>query len=482
MKLKSIKINKENIIKYSIFGVFIVLTLFIMLNRTPFWDEANSWMVSKSFNLFELIQIEKYDGHLFIWHLLQMPFSKNDFYYPYSIYFLNWIFCLIALIIFWNKAPFSILEKSLITLSFPFVRYFSTVARCYSIGLIFLFLILSFYPERLKRPYLISTLIILLANTSAMALIGAFSLGIIFIYDIIKEKVDKKVLIYSSLILLTGALLAGFQLFGAEYKLYEYGKDNFILRTLGFFFLFEAGNSDIFALIFSKAFSFIVFAILFCTIFYLKNSKNALLFIIISNCLLLYLFIFKYPGDWWHYLFFFIFLISAIWLKRIEDNKPSKFEKPFNILFLILISFLFIETFVCKIDKYPYVFSGRGEEIAKIIKTNNLFKDNDKVIALDAFSDTSIGINPYFKNLKMYDIFGSQRYTPKGYKNNLYYHKTKINYENIYKIAGDNSRTIAITSHYPGLDFDDTGRVKFIKLFENKDPGFIIYEVKKIKD
>ena len=111
MKLKSIKINKENIIKYSIFGVFIVLTLFIMLNRTPFWDEANSWMVSKSFNLFELIQIEKYDGHLFIWHLLQMPFSKNDFYYPYSIYFLNWIFCLIALIIFWNKAPFNILKK-----------------------------------------------------------------------------------------------------------------------------------------------------------------------------------------------------------------------------------------------------------------------------------------------------------------------------------------------------------------------------------
>ena len=60
--------------------------------------------------------------------------------------------------------------------------------------------------------------------------------------------------------------------------------------------------------------------------------------------------------------------------------------------------------------------------------------------------------------------------------------KKKKKYKKRKKIAGDKSRAIERTRHYPGVDYDDTGRVKFIKLFENKDHGFIIYEVKKIKD
>ena len=161
------KVKKESLIKYAVLGSFCILTLVLALLRAPFWDEANAWMISKSFNLFDLIfHIEKYDGHLFIWHGLIMPFAKFDFFYPYPMYILNWIFCVFALVVFWNKAPFSVLEKSLITFSYPFVWYFGIVARCYSIGILFLFLILSFWKERLKRPYLISLLIILLANTS----------------------------------------------------------------------------------------------------------------------------------------------------------------------------------------------------------------------------------------------------------------------------------------------------------------------------
>src|SRR5699024_7303192 len=144
------KVKKESLIKYAVLGSFCILTLVLIMLRSPFWDEAHAWMVSKSFGFFQLFfNIEKHEGHLFLWHLILMPFSKNNLFYPYSMILLNWIFCVFALVVFWNKAPFSVLEKSLITFSYPFVWYFGIVARCYSIGILFLFLILSFWKERL---------------------------------------------------------------------------------------------------------------------------------------------------------------------------------------------------------------------------------------------------------------------------------------------------------------------------------------------
>ena len=470
---------KEKILKFLPLILFAALTFCLMFLRPPFWDEANAWMISKSFNLIELFKIEKYDGHLFIWHFLLMPFSKNDLFYPYSMYILNWIFCILSMFVFWKFAPFKQIEKTLITFSFPIFWYFAQVARCYSIGLLFLFLILTLWKERTKKPILISFLLILLANTSAMALIGAFSLGLIFIFDILKEKIDKKNLIYSFLILFFGAMLVYIQLFGAEYKLFELYKNDFISRIITFFFIFEIGDTNPFIFIFSKILSAVIFINLFFAPLYLKNSKSGLLFFIVSYSLMLSLFIFKYPGSWWHYLFFFIFLIAAIWLKRIETNKKGVFEKPFNILFFILISLLFFETFIFKIEKYPYVYFGEGKEIANVIKKNGLFENVDKVVALDYFNDISVGINPYFKNLKMYDVFGHQRYTPDGYKNNIYNHKNQINYNNIYNILDKNSKSIAISSNTFDLDKQKTGNIKFTKVFLNKNPNFIIYELEK---
>ena len=470
---------KEKILKFLPLILFAALTFCLMFLKAPFWDEANAWMIAKSFNLFELFKIEKYDGHLFIWHTLLMPFSKNNLFYPYSMYILNWIFCILSMFIFWRFSPFKQIEKTLITFSFPFFWYFAQVARCYSIGLLFLFLILALWKERTKKPILISFLLILLANTSIMALIGAISLGLIFIYDIIKEKVDKKNLVYSFLILFFGAVLVFVQLFGAEYKLFALYKNDFFSRITTFFFIFEAVDTNPFIFIFSKILSTVIFITLFYAPLYLKNSKRSLLFFIFSYSLMLLLFIFKYPGSWWHYLFFFIFLIAAIWLKQIETNKTGIFEKPFNILFLILIALIFFETFIFKIEKYPYVYSGKGKEIANVIKRNNLFKDVDKIIALDYFNDISVGINPYFENLKMYDIFGNQRYTPEGYKNNIYNHKKQIDYNNIYNVVGKNSKTIAISSNMFDLDNQKTGKVKFTKIFKNENPHFIVYEVAK---
>ena len=65
--------------------------------------------------------------------------------------FINWFFCVFALVVMWKKAPFNIFEKSLITFGVPFLFLWGSVARCYSIGILFIFLALSIYKERFEK-------------------------------------------------------------------------------------------------------------------------------------------------------------------------------------------------------------------------------------------------------------------------------------------------------------------------------------------
>ena len=473
------KVKKESLIKYAVLGSFCILTLVLALLRAPFWDEANAWMISKSFNLFDLIfHIEKYDGHLFIWHGLIMPFAKFDFFYPYPMYILNWIFCVFALVVFWNKAPFSVLEKSLITFSYPFVWYFGIVARCYSIGILFLFLILSFWKERLKRPYLISLLIILLANTSAMALVGAFSLGLIFLFDLIKER-DYKKIVYSILILGFGAISVIVQLWGARF----YGKpieaDGFISKFADYFFLYDINYFNDLIYIYGKIFSLAVITVYLTAIFYFIKSKKTLFFFLTVNAGLIYIFLYKYTGHWWHYLFFFVYFISAIWFYRIEIC--HKTDKILNVIFIILLGLCVFETAFFKNKTHYIVYDSKSDKIARIIKKENLMENNDKIIALDELLQSAIETAPYFKNLKIYDLSGGERYTLQGYKNNMtVFNDDKNRIDSLCTTIEKNKINKGISKISTGVFIAEKSKnctITYKPVYKDMENDFIIYRI-----
>ena len=132
--------NKLNnyLSKYSIL-VFAIITLLIIFNRVPFWDETHAYEIAR-LKLSEIFYLTRIEGHTAFWYLILKPFSNLKLY-PYSMLIINWLFCLTSIFILWKKAPFSPIIKTLITFSTPFLLYFATVARCYSIGILFLFLI-----------------------------------------------------------------------------------------------------------------------------------------------------------------------------------------------------------------------------------------------------------------------------------------------------------------------------------------------------
>ena len=478
-----ITVNKEKIVKYTVLLIFIVLTLFFMFQRAPFCDEANAWMISKSFNLFELFKIEKLDGHLFIWHTILMPFAKNNLFYPYSMYIINWIFCIIALIIFWNKAPFNLVEKTLITFSYPFFWYFSIVARCYSIGILFLFLILSFWRERLKRPYLISSLLILLANTSAMALIGAFVLGLIFLFDLIKEKDNKKIF-YSLLILSAGAIVVFCQL--SEGKPLDKTLDikGFIINIY-YFLQLHITEKEIFSILTKAKFLICALLALFLPLCFFQNKKT-LFFFFGTYSLLFGLFGFIYFGHWWHYLFFFVYLIASIWFFRIENKKEFPLVKYFNFIFLLLLIVYFLKTIFFEAKNYTYVYNSNANLVADKIKEKKLINKNSKVYTIGDFAEIATTINPYFKNLEIYNYDGQKRFTPKGYKTNMKpFINTKENVDKFADTLDKNKKNLAVLNANIKTILPSKGikyNIEYKKIYEDKNLEFLVYEIKKHKN
>lgn len=469
-------------LSWAIFAVFAILTFILMLNRTPFFDEAHAWMVSKSFNLIELFKIEKFEGHLFIWHILLMPFSKNNLFYPYSMYILNWAFCILSLFVFWKFSPFKKLEKVLITFSFPIFWYFAQVARCYSIGLLFLFLILSLWKERIKKPILISFLLILLANTSAMALIGAFALGLIFIFDILKEKIEKKNLICSFLILFFGAILVFVQLFGAYHPDVEalFKEKIFFYNLITYFYYIDFKHLT-FSYIFNKITALIaLLTILFSFLFLFKN-KRSFFFLTTTYLLMFLLFTFKYSGAWWHYLFFYVYLISAVWLYKMDKNSENIFQKPFQVLFLTLISLFTITTMFFDTLFLSEVYHSRTKEIYEIIKKEGLFEGNKKIYALDNFSQTSTGIMPYLKETKIYNVFGDEKYSKEEYKHYMKKEKRTFLIDEFAASLDENKINLGISDRkmFP-VYFGKKYRLILKPYYKNENPNFIIYELEKI--
>lgn len=300
------------------------ITLIRVFYHSPWYDESHAWTIAKELNLIEIFQFMRTEGHTFLWYLVLMPFAKNDFMYPYSMLLLNWFFCLVALVILWLKAPFNNWVKFLISFSFPFLGLYSVIARCYSIGIMFLFILISIDKIKLRHPNWYATLLILLANTSLMGTIPATVLGVRFACEMVKNK--QKILVPFS-IAIFGAVLIILQLFGCVEEglsIYENRQtidfvDNIKTVLMQSTAYFEAIT--------------IVIALIASIVFYVKN-RIVPKFFIFSMLLMAGLFC-VYFGRLWHLLFILVYFICSCWL--LFDRSDLKYKNLINFALIIVL-------------------------------------------------------------------------------------------------------------------------------------------------
>ncbi len=343
---------------------FVTLKYGIFSGRPCWEDEAHAWTIAQHTNLFQLIELMKVEGHFLLWYLSIMPFAKFNFLYPYPMLLINWLYMVLALVVMWWKAPFNNIIKLCITFSAPIYCLYSVWARCYSIGIFFLFLAMAAYKDRLNHPYKYLLCLVLTANTSLPMCIAAGVLGCLFLYDLIKNRSDKKIFYTIFATLVFHLILYYFQFFGAAVPDYEsqHSTSPFILAFLGLYSLPPS-------LVLYKTVLLKIGLIIF--LIFLAKSRRAFTFFMGTSAIIFPFFIFVYNARVHHLFLIYIFALAAFWIYTTEYKNRSKFDW-FSIFFITaLLEFVFMQITI------PYGFTGYRDCIIEeeAMKTAKIYTD-----------------------------------------------------------------------------------------------------------
>lgn len=450
--------------------IFITLKATFFSGRGCWEDEAHFWTIIQNVTIPELFRLMKVEGHMLLWYLVVMPFAKLNFPYPYPMQILNWLFCVGALAIMWKKADFNPLIKAMIVLSPVFMGLYAVHARCYSIGVFFLFGACALYKKRLNYPYIYFLILWLAANTSVQGLIGATALGLVFLFDLIKDaKIDKTKLkipvIITALTALTG-LMFYFQLIGAATPDYEIASkdlnksENFILMFWGIIPITKA--------LFYKIIGLRIAAFAFLGIF--ATKPRALFVYAFPMLISSYFFATAYYPRYWHLAFFFIYLIIACWIFAIE-NKNEKINKIF-----ITVFYTFLFCFLTVKIQPPAEFDVLSPTFIK----NSEFKNAKTFSNIDPITLSVIlpKINP--NGIYIYDLHGRKLNSYEGL--NVIFNKEAKNY-----VPQDLKNNIDLTKRNFLITYDDlekndlfpTIKKKIFIKGSRKGQKYYVYEIFK---
>ena len=406
-------INKDFIKKYGlmifILVLFCIITVPRMLNHYPWFDEAHAWSLSRDMNFVNFADILKHEGHFILWYLVLMPFSKLNFGYPYSQLCINWLFYFLAMFVMWKKAPFNSITKIIITFSWISICYFSIVARCYSLGILLLFITCSLYEKQLEKPVQYSLAMVLTAHTTLLNAFAMVPLGLIYLYNLFKDKsLLNKQHHVSILILLIGGILWIAPFLGG------FGTPGLLAQHVahpGYLIKFFSLHHYLFGFLY-----LITWGILFIST---NNKIKFWLFFVTAEFVLFHSFIYSVKPHLEIYLF--IYLIVAVWLT------PKLYKISIRtIIFLIFFgSVLFNNLGYC----FPYILKAFDKrEIAEYL--NQLPGKRALYFSWGDFGD----VLPYLKRDK-YIIFGIPDNIPVSYESIEEYMKVSSYIDNFEAVA-----------------------------------------------
>ena len=224
--------------------IFFLIQLIGIFHHEPWMDELQAFQIAmNSHSLSSLFYNMRYEGHPAGWHLilyLITCFTNNIFY----MQLVHIIIASAAIFILFSYAPFSLVEKIFLALSYFLFYEFAQISRCYVLSTFSVISICAvigekYYKRKLSdqpafQPslfYLLSFLLLLLANSALLGLVISGALGFYFLWVIWNEKTailsDKRLKTsfgLSILIVLFGWAVSAIQIMPRE----DYGGNSLI--------------------------------------------------------------------------------------------------------------------------------------------------------------------------------------------------------------------------------------------------------------
>ena len=394
--LEKEKDNKKNKINLLICIIYAIALLILCLFHEHWFDEAQSWFISKNLK-FSILQTE---GHPFLWYFIENIFIRIGLTYKLS-WIIPFIFTLSGSILFIYKSKINTWFKILIIFNPAIVYYCGCFVRSYCLIYFLVVLLLLIYPNRRKYSILYGLLMLLLINSHVLicGLIGALLL--IDLYDFIKtkDKNTRKNIIISTIISVVGIILLYLQLsksLSLNKHLVSSPKINYFNSVISTI-LFISNSFSIYAF---SIFLLIFFILLITLLIKKKEYKSS--FILIFTILfqfIIYIKVYRFHTHFISIIFLgIVFALSEI--KKIQD---------FNKIILIILLIPICNTIELSIFDIRYPYSDSLNAYNYISKN---IEPNKTIYCLSYSSCTSI---------KAYDIDNKYKFIYYDSNEEIYY-------------------------------------------------------------
>lgn len=297
--------------KYIFFIIYCLVLLLLTIHHEPWFDEAQSWLISQKFKL----SILQFEGHPCVWYFVESFFIKIGLTYNFS-WVIPYSITVITSFIFTFFVKMDRKVKFLFLITSTIFYFSNCFVRVYCLIALLIMILVLIYPLRCKHSVVYGILLLLLINTHVVvcSLVGALMLC--DLYELIKFK--KKRLLISLGLSIIGIVLLFLQLykcFIANPDVLATYEDNYLIRFFSNFYNILSSQTINMWL---TSLIFILFVIFIIKL--VKYRENKVLFIFIFT-LLFQLGIYTFVYDFSNYMsviFFMNFLFCISLIKNFE--------------------------------------------------------------------------------------------------------------------------------------------------------------------
>lgn len=304
-------------LEFFVILVYMVVTFITLLLHEPWFDEAQSWMIAKDLNVFEIINQMKFEGHSALWLLFLHGFVKLGFNYNIQNIF-SWFLSILGVTFLMYIVNISKLIKVPLIFTIGPLYYCSVFARPYILIFLVFILLLHYYDKRYEHPYIVSILLLILSNTHLMVMGFMGALFLVELYGYFKYKNYKKERIILMSFMVLGVLLFFFQIIGSIF----YRKD--IVKTSSIFDYVYTFISTIKEFLYSHGyFTLFMFGsfILFVILIIILKRKNIESFLIFIFSLLFFLLLSTFIYYLNEFKYFYIIVVLLFCFRNLFDDK-----------------------------------------------------------------------------------------------------------------------------------------------------------------
>lgn len=172
----------------AIFGAWLAIVLITTMHHEYWRDEIRA--VSVALGSPDFLSIPffiKNEGHPALWYFILR--GANYFLIPsLALPLISISICGVAILIFLFYSPFSLVFKIIYSFSILPLYEYSVMARNYGISMLLMYLFAALYANRAKNIFLLTVILILLANTNLPGLIAAAILSSLFFINFLNDR------------------------------------------------------------------------------------------------------------------------------------------------------------------------------------------------------------------------------------------------------------------------------------------------------